>query len=40
MQDLSLIRSMLFSPADRPVLDLEDGVGLPAKQYDRRGTDQ
>ena len=45
MQDLSLIRSMLFTPADRPdrfakaaasgadgaVLDLEDGVGLPAK---------
>ncbi len=45
MQDLSAIRSVLFTPADRPdrfakaaasgadgaVLDLEDGVGLPAK---------
>ena len=49
MQDLSLIRSVLFTPADRPdrfakaaqsgadgaVLDLEDGVGLPAKQAAR-----
>ena len=45
MKDLSLVRSVLFTPADRPerfskaaasgadaaVLDLEDGVGLPAK---------
>ena len=45
MQDLSLLRSMLFTPSDRPdrfakaagsgadgaILDLEDGVGLPAK---------
>src|ERR687883_274718 len=45
MPDLSLIRTLLFTPADRPerfahgagsgadgaVLDLEDGVGLPAK---------
>jgi citrate lyase beta subunit len=45
MPDLSLIRSLLFTPADRPdrfahgpssgadgvILDLEDGVGLPAK---------
>jgi len=50
MQDLSLVRSLLFTPADRPerfpkavsvgadgaVLDLEDGVGLPAKEAARR----
>jgi citrate lyase beta subunit len=45
MHDLSLVRCLLFTPADRPdrfehgpasgadgvILDLEDGVGLPAK---------
>ena len=50
MQDLSLTRSLLFTPADRPdrfakgpssgadgvVLDLEDGVGLPAKPAARK----
>jgi (S)-citramalyl-CoA lyase len=50
MQDLSLIRSLLFTPADRPerfgkatqagadgaILDLEDGVGMPAKDSARR----
>jgi (S)-citramalyl-CoA lyase len=50
MPDLSLVRSLLFTPADRPdrfakaagsgadgaVLDLEDGVGLPAKDAARR----
>jgi (S)-citramalyl-CoA lyase len=50
MQDLALVRSLLFTPADRPerlpkappsgadgcVLDLEDGVGLPAKTAARR----
>jgi citrate lyase beta subunit len=50
MQDLSLARTMLFTPADRPdrfakaaatgadgvVLDLEDGVGLAAKETARR----
>lgn len=50
MQDLSLLRSLLFTPADRPerfpkaasvgadgaVLDLEDGVGVPAKETARR----
>jgi (S)-citramalyl-CoA lyase len=49
MQDLALVRSLLFTPADRPdrfakgpaagtdgaVLDLEDGVGLEAKQSAR-----
>jgi citrate lyase beta subunit len=49
VQDLSLISSVLFTPADRPdrfpkaaasgadgaVLDLEDGVGLAAKQAAR-----
>jgi (S)-citramalyl-CoA lyase len=49
MQDLTLVRSLLFTPADRPdrfangpvagadgaVLDLEDGVGLEAKQRAR-----
>jgi (S)-citramalyl-CoA lyase len=49
MQNLALVRSLLFTPADRPdrfakaatvgadgaVLDLEDGVGLPAKQKAR-----
>jgi citrate lyase beta subunit len=50
MQDLSLARALLFTPADRPerfpkamavgadgaVLDLEDGVGLPAKKTARQ----
>jgi len=50
MQNLSLARSFLFTPADRPerlgkaakvgadgaILDLEDGVGLPAKDTARR----
>jgi citrate lyase beta subunit len=50
MPDLSLIRSLLFTPADRPdrfahgpssgadgvILDLEDGVGLPAKPAARK----
>jgi len=50
MNDLSLIRSLLFTPADRPdrfakgpssgadgvILDLEDGVGLPAKSAARK----
>ena len=50
MQNLSLTRSLLFTPADRPdrftkgpssgadgvVLDLEDGVGLPAKPAARK----
>src|SRR5262249_19538902 len=50
MQDLSFVRSLLFTPADRPdrfpkgpssgadgvVLDLEDGVGLPAKPAARK----
>src|SRR5215470_918262 len=50
MQDLSLTRSLLFTPANRPdrfakgpssgadgvVLDLEDGVGLPAKPAARK----
>lgn len=50
MVDLSLLRSLLFTPADRPdrfpnaiksgadgaVLDLEDGVGLAAKDAARR----
>src|SRR5499427_199818 len=50
MQDLSLTRSLLFTPADRPdrfakgpssgadgvILDLEDGVGLPAKTAARK----
>ena len=50
MPDLSLIRSLLFTPADRPdrfakgpasgadgvILDLEDGVGLPAKSAARK----
>jgi citrate lyase beta subunit len=50
MQNLSLVRNLLFTPADRPerfgkaaavgadgaVLDLEDGVGLPAKQAARQ----
>jgi (S)-citramalyl-CoA lyase len=49
MQNLALVRTLLFTPADRPdrfgkapavgadgaVLDLEDGVGLPAKQTAR-----
>ena len=50
MLDLSLVRSLLFTPADRPdrfakgpasgadgvILDLEDGVGLPAKPAARK----
>ena len=50
MQNLALLRNLLFTPADRPerfgkaaavgadgaVLDLEDGVGLPAKQTARQ----
>ena len=50
MKDLSNIRSVLFTPADKPerfakasscgadggILDLEDGVGLPAKQAARQ----
>lgn len=50
MIDVSLLRSLLFTPADRPdrfekagragadgaILDLEDGVGLPAKDTARR----
>jgi citrate lyase beta subunit len=50
MQDLSIVRSLLFTPADRPdrfpkgpasgadgvILDLEDGVGLPAKPAARK----
>jgi citrate lyase beta subunit len=50
MQDLSFLRSLLFTPADRPdrfakgpasradgvILDLEDGVGLPAKPAARK----
>jgi (S)-citramalyl-CoA lyase len=50
MPDLSVIRSLLFTPADRPerfahgprsgadgvVLDLEDGVGVPAKPAARK----
>lgn len=50
MTDLSLLRSLLFTPADRPdrfgkaaqagadgaILDLEDGVGLSAKDMARR----
>jgi len=50
MSDLSLLRSLLFTPADRPdrfahgpttgadgvILDLEDGVGLPAKSAARK----
>ncbi|MBV8616518.1 MAG: CoA ester lyase [Acetobacteraceae bacterium] len=50
MPDLSLVRSLLFTPADRPerfakgpasgadgvILDLEDGVGLPAKPAARK----
>jgi (S)-citramalyl-CoA lyase len=50
MQDLSLVRALLFTPADRPdrfekaarsgadgaILDIEDGVGLPAKDAARR----
>jgi citrate lyase beta subunit len=50
MPDLSLMRSLLFTPSDRPerfahgpssgadgaVLDLEDGVGLPAKPAARK----
>jgi citrate lyase beta subunit len=50
MTDLSFIRSLLFTPADRPdrfahgptsgadgvILDLEDGVGLPAKPAARK----
>src|SRR5262245_694424 len=50
MPDLSLMRSLLFTPADRPerfahgpssgadgvILDLEDGVGLPAKPAARK----
>jgi citrate lyase beta subunit len=50
MADLSFLRSLLFTPADRPdrfgkacqagadgaILDLEDGVGLPAKDVARR----
>jgi (S)-citramalyl-CoA lyase len=50
MQNLSLARSLLFTPADRPerlgkaasvgadgaILDLEDGVGLAAKDAARR----
>src|SRR5262245_41810871 len=49
MENLALVRSLLFTPADRPdrfgkapdvgadgaVLDLEDGVGLLAKQTAR-----
>lgn len=49
MLNLGLVRSLLFTPADRPerfekaaaagadgaVLDLEDGVGLPAKEKAR-----
>jgi len=50
MENLSLVRALLFTPANRPerfpkalavgadgaVLDLEDGVGLPAKEAARR----
>src|SRR5215831_10996360 len=50
MQNLVLVRNLLFTPADRPerfgkaaavgadgaVLDLEDGVGLPAKETARQ----
>src|SRR5215470_2822689 len=49
MLNLSVVRTLLFTPADRPerfekavavgadgaILDLEDGVGLPAKQKAR-----
>jgi citrate lyase beta subunit len=52
MPNISLIRSVLFTPADRPdrfahgpasgadgaVLDLEDGVGIPAKPAARAAT--
>ena len=50
MQNLALLRNLLFTPADKPerfgkaaavgadgaVLDLEDGVGLPAKEAARK----
>jgi citrate lyase beta subunit len=50
MENLALVRNLLFTPADRPerfgkaaavgadgaVLDLEDGVGLPAKESARQ----
>ena len=50
MSDLAFVRSLLFTPADKPerfgkgvsagadgvVLDLEDGVGLPAKKTARQ----